>query len=209
MYRSRTCFNEAAALHRGKPQESAIEEGVSMSASMRPRHYTAGNRDHVEPLYSMAGASMRPRHYTAGNRWRCRARRPRRSCFNEAAALHRGKLRALVDDDVARFHASMRPRHYTAGNVVWRVERRHGNAHASMRPRHHTAGNLRHPRSSESTTVGFNEAAALHRGKHCQRPGPRHQQQEQAASMRPRHYTAGNPWTRLRIARDTHASPLQ
>ena len=37
-------------------------------------------------------------------------------CFNEAAALHRGKRRYL--DGAAREHqpASMRPRHYTAEN---------------------------------------------------------------------------------------------
>ena len=68
--RKRTCFNEAAALHRGKPGSSAC----------RP------------------------------------CSRPSR--FNEAAALHRGKPRLNAGAPLLNAHASMRPRHYTAENLA-------------------------------------------------------------------------------------------
>ena len=44
-------FNEAAALHRGETAIELVEQVRAgyLRASMRPRHYTAGNpiRDHV------------------------------------------------------------------------------------------------------------------------------------------------------------------
>ena len=61
-------------------------------------------------------ASMRPRHYTAENRCARSWRRRWSGRFNEAAALHRGKLSQELDFLKADESASMRPRHYTAEN---------------------------------------------------------------------------------------------
>ena len=60
-------FNEAAALHRGKPALSSRETNGITSASMRPRHYTAENGRSDDPAMHRVCASMRPRHYTAEN----------------------------------------------------------------------------------------------------------------------------------------------
>ena len=84
-------------------------------------------------------ASMRPRHHTAEN----------------ADAL---------DMQVQRLVASMRPRHHTAENEALRAQIG-GVDSASMRPRHHTAENLARIGSGAMTGIGFNEAAASHRGK--------------------------------------------
>ena len=59
-----------------------------------------------------------------------------------------------------------------------------------MRPRHYTAENAACLRSSDSTARGFNEAAALHRGKRT--PHDTERDGIMRASMRPRHYTAEN-----------------
>ena len=59
---------------------------------MRPRHYTAENREAAERTATAGKASMRPRHYTAENAHELALPVAQPSGFNEAAALHRGKL---------------------------------------------------------------------------------------------------------------------
>ena len=83
----------------------------------------------------------------------------------------------------------MRPRHYTAENEAY-PRRLEYEQVASMRPRHYTAENSASGRRFSRGCAGFNEAAALHRGKRgaadaVALPARR-------ASMRPRHYTAEN-----------------
>ena len=58
---------------------------------MRPRHYTAENEKPDTASSTLPEASMRPRHYTAENQCSSSPPKPLPSCFNEAAALHRGK----------------------------------------------------------------------------------------------------------------------
>ena len=58
-----------------------------------------------------------------------------------------------------------------------------------MRPRHYTAENALTAAWQQRKRAGFNEAAALHRGK---RPSAVPDGVEDVASMRPRHYTAEN-----------------
>ena len=84
---------------------------------------------------------MRPRHYTAENivepcQWHASP-----SGFNEAAALHRGKLGWLDAMVKAGQVASMRPRHYTAENQAAQAATLGPYTQASMRPRHYTAEN--------------------------------------------------------------------
>ena len=134
-------FNEAAALHRGKRRRPIPPIRPAVGASMRPRHYTAENPSTLlstAPCQSLA--SMRPRHYTAENATRPPTRSTRCTCFNEAAALHRGKPSA---------------RHGALGRRPL----------ASMRPRHYTAENERSASARCEPPARFNEAAALHRGK--------------------------------------------
>ena len=106
---------------------------------------------------------MRPRHYTAENRFGRAPRDSRRSRFNEAAALHRGKLgssretppRRCCFNEAAALHR---------GKRFVRLRSGIGGL-ASMRPRHYTAENAQ-ARSRRGTSCSrFNEAAALHRGK--------------------------------------------
>ena len=61
---------------------------------------------------------------------------------------------------------------------------------ASMRPRHYTAENVSTSAPHVGLSGGFNEAAALHRGKHLEIPDVAVDRLR--ASMRPRHYTAEN-----------------
>ena len=112
----RLCFNEAAALHRGKlgptfarwPTIRGFNEAAALHRGKRVLARTTGHH----PLR-----------------------------FNEAAALHRGKQQATIEERGADRSASMRPRHYTAENpcmsatcpLLFR---------ASMRPRHYTAENV-------------------------------------------------------------------
>ena len=135
--------------------------------------------------------------------------------FNEAAALHRGKQQQPVTQAPATPPASMRPRHYTAENA-WAAPKPDFDPAASMRPRHYTAENSgkvertpgptaylasMRPRhyTAENDLVravhamveaGFNEAAALHRGKPWMNMSM--SPMTDSASMRPRHYTAEN-----------------
>ena len=83
---------------------------------------------------------MRPRHYTAEN-----------NTALPALSIASG--------------ASMRPRHYTAENeLLGAIEA--ADIPASMRPRHYTAENAVTHQLDDRPSLGFNEAAALHRGKH-------------------------------------------
>ncbi len=110
------------------------------AASMRPRLYTAENLL-TSYLYSQATvASMRPRLYTAENSRMppCTTTQPSR--FNEAAALHRGKLGEAVADLHVEAAASMRPRLYTAENAG-KGDDDGDQQDASMRPRLYTAEN--------------------------------------------------------------------
>ena len=83
----------------------------------------------------------------------------------------------------------MRPRHYAAENnvspLLVRITRL-----ASMRPRHYAAENHCVRESAQCLKRGFNEAAALRRGKRVARRARHHL--GDAASMRPRHYAAEN-----------------
>ena len=83
---------------------------------------------------------MRPRHYTAEN-------------FDPP-----GRLSPVTV-------ASMRPRHYTAENSHELRQSDVRGLAASMRPRHYTAENGLGRGRSVDDRGGFNEAAALHRGK--------------------------------------------
>jgi len=85
------CFNEAAALRRGKLAEILRRAALGDPASMRPRLFAAEN-------LSREGAIA------------ARAQR-----FNEAAALRRGK-RMIARAASARPTASMRPRLFAAEN---------------------------------------------------------------------------------------------
>ena len=106
----------------------------------------------------------------------------------------------------------MRPRHHTAENHHRRILLRRF-PKASMRPRHHTAENAAKRIAERSAGLGFNEAAASHRGKPYGAPpgsprfmsfneaaashrGKRHlvesREVARPASMRPRHHTAEN-----------------
>ena len=62
----------------------------------------------------------------------------------------------------------MRPRHYTAENVGI-ARGRIVVLPASMRPRHYTAENAASLAGADAAASGFNEAAALHRGKPVRR----------------------------------------
>ena len=66
---------------------------------------------------------MRPRHYTAENITGGVPTTQRIMGFNEAAALHRGKLPQRGGATIDVHSASMRPRHYTAENGEQRVEK--------------------------------------------------------------------------------------
>ena len=84
---------------------------------------------------------MRPRLITAEN---CTSRPPcaaRTSCFNEAAAHHRGEQERALAGATWPVDASMRPRLITAENGG-SGQRRDDDGHASMRPRLITAENL-------------------------------------------------------------------
>ena len=70
--------------------------------------------DRLAPLLH---ASMRPRLFTAENRRRHAANSRRLSCFNEAAAFHRGEPTAGRQPATNRNLASMRPRLFTAENA--------------------------------------------------------------------------------------------
>ena len=72
-------------------KDGDLSEASCYDASMRPRHYTAENFDQVVLLRHFLAASMRPRHYTAENRDATVVDAARLEGFNEAAALHRGK----------------------------------------------------------------------------------------------------------------------
>ncbi len=61
------CFNEAAALHRGKLRRDQTGN-LRALASMRPRLFTAENLRHVADALRDKVASMRPRLFTAENR---------------------------------------------------------------------------------------------------------------------------------------------
>ena len=91
--------------------------GERNEASMRPRHYTAENVPAwarpapPSPRFNEAAALHRGKLLVTVLSTLANA-----ACFNEAAALHRGKLRARTQPVAAVGVASMRPRHYTAEN---------------------------------------------------------------------------------------------
>ena len=134
-------FNEAAALRRGKPGIRYIHDqtyGASMAAALR-----RGKPRSV--LQSVNGrASMRPRHYAAENADAVAtfAYVPCR-CFNEAAALRRGKqhVRApsTVPDALPSFNEAAALRRGKPSPA--RSDRRRRSRAASMRPRHYAAEN--------------------------------------------------------------------
>ena len=89
--RQRVGFNEAAARCRGKGRTNSPRGSRPRKASMRPRP-DAAEKDPVAHLLSRyRRASMRPRPDAAEKPRPPRRPRPRRSCFNEAAARCRGK----------------------------------------------------------------------------------------------------------------------
>ena len=110
---SASSFNEAPALHGGKPEEDEACKG-KQEASMRPPHYTGENR-----AASIGNTLLR--------------------CFNEAPALHGGK-RPPADRNRRQRPASMRPPHYTGENDGMAQVVQVG-SQASMRPPHYTGEN--------------------------------------------------------------------
>ena len=110
------CFNEAAALRRGKLHERLVQGALGRGASMRPRHYAAENKQAGEIVRLHQEASMRPRHYAAENK-------------DDGQPLPQ------------RDAASMRPRHYAAENITITIDEHETHCDASMRPRHYAAEN--------------------------------------------------------------------
>ena len=84
-------FNEAPALHGGKRQAPRLGAGDVVVASMRPPHYTGENDWYARAQERAVNASMRPPHYTGEN-----------------ALLRAGLVHVET--------ASMRPPHYTGEN---------------------------------------------------------------------------------------------
>ena len=68
-------------------------ELVDGLASMRPRLFTAENPAGGQTATARGHASMRPRLFTAENAGDLDRQQEESRCFNEAAALHRGKRR--------------------------------------------------------------------------------------------------------------------
>ena len=62
----------------------------------------------------------------------------------------------------------MRPQHITAENIQIRDFTARGGG-ASMRPQHITAENVVDDAAAHAGAIGFNEAAAYHCGKRCDR----------------------------------------
>ena len=109
--------------------------------------------------------------------------------FNEAAADDRGKLRLVVGVHDPDVDASMRPRPMTAENKSL-AQFAAATPFASMRPRPMTAENSARGCPAGSFRGRFNEAAADDRGK---RHAPHLVFRPRNASMRPRPMTAENP----------------
>ena len=123
------CFNEAAALRRGKPAVVAggkvhlgRASGFNEAAALRrgKRQLNCGT-----PMASTSfhKASMRPRHYAAENKagqWFGQLQQGYLARFNEAAALRRGKRGPMPVYLLSGVEprASMRPRHYAAENLL-------------------------------------------------------------------------------------------
>ena len=108
---------------------------------------------------------MRPRHYAAENPWWDPQSSPTRPCFNEAAALRRGKPGHLATR-TAEFHGFNEAAALRRGKPFFGTRERPYRKTASMRPRHYAAEN---------------QESAGWTGKRWD------------ASMRPRHYAAENP----------------
>ena len=107
-------FNEAAGIHRRKPDYWAHINVPVPNASMRPAE--TRNLPSVRPAVSQA--SMRPPEFTGGNA--SPRRRPRlasATCFNEAAGIHRRKQLRFYVGHCDGKHASMRPPEFTGGNL--------------------------------------------------------------------------------------------
>ena len=138
---ARAGFNEAAARCRGKPHQPALDGGVALPASMRPRPDAAEN-------HGMRGTAQVAASGFNEAAARCRgkpaARPPGRagsSRFNEAAARCRGKPRSAGDEWNLNDKASMRPRPDAAENRRRRSSPPLPDPLASMRPRPDAAEN--------------------------------------------------------------------
>ena len=139
-----TSFNEAAGIHRRKPEvDYEFAERAWYFASMRPPEFTGGNTTPVRnSTLSGIFASMRPPEFTGGN------------------AREGGRDRRQGHG------ASMRPPEFTGGNGLDLSGSRAPGSLASMRPPEFTGGNaLVIDASRTSTRGGFNEAAGIHRRK--------------------------------------------
>ena len=179
-----SCFNEAAGIPRGRrpvgagrggaprasmrprvfPAEDVRAHGrgrVGHHASMRPRVFPAEDRRHVVGLPPVVQASMRPRVFPAEDSGDRLAHTARRSGFNEAAGIPRGRLLRHC-----RLHCGCRGFNEAAGIPRGR------------RPPAHPI---------ERGPPGFNEAAGIPRGRHTARVGGARRRQ---ASMRPRVFPA-------------------
>ena len=186
-FSSLSCFNEAAAIHRGRRDQPG-HEGRHRPASMRPRLFTAEDGAAWQCVcrtvrrFNEAAAihrgrrrrrsvSPRPRDcfneaaaIHRGRRGRRRSRFARQPRFNEAAAIHRGRRGRSRPARMEVWSASMRPRLFTAEDQ--RAARRGGvDDRASMRPRLFTAEDLNDRRGNLTLEYSFNEAAAIHRGR--------------------------------------------
>ena len=65
--RTRTCFNEAAGIHRRKQGAAEDLRPVVLAASMRPPEFTGGNSTAAGGPGARTVASMRPPEFTGGN----------------------------------------------------------------------------------------------------------------------------------------------
>ena len=141
----RARFNEAAGIHRRKPDRRQGVVAGSPAASMRPPEFTGGNRvdsvidGRLKKFASMRPpeftggnqatedlaladsvlASMRPPEFTGGNRQRQPTTLLHSRCFNEAAGIHRRKLGVRGLHFGALVRASMRPPEFTGGNTCY------------------------------------------------------------------------------------------
>ena len=161
---------------------------------MRPPEFTGGNLNKMRPIYRLREASMRPPEFTGGNivaareavtnRDRASMRPPEftggnsRSCgrvsrkggsrFNEAAGIHRRKLKRPRNVHFINNIASMRPPEFTGGNdgapAVAAGAGNRFNEAAGIHRRKPARCGCRSTRSFR-----FNEAAGIHRRKHVAR----------------------------------------
>ncbi len=173
-------FNGAATSSSRIANISPSVRGVSLNASMGPRHHRRGSstqtgeshgsiwrfngaatsssriefRVALDAVYLVA--SMGPRHHRRGSRMRGKSARCI-SSFN-GAATSSSRIAHIQEAHVTLAHASMGPRHHRRGSVENHADVA-GEPEASMGPRHHRRGSFGFGRASRNDRIGFNGAA--------------------------------------------------